>query len=524
MHPIQLTSEIIKRSHCFVVKNPTKAMIPAIYSLSGAYTQQGMVFDKDKRRNVWKPLRTYAIYVDGGREFRFHIGQFDEFMHALNGYHVDKSSYEIFEEDDYVADSVELEMTGDKTLYPEQEDAVNFITEPLNRENNNSLIMIPMGSGKTILSLSAAQRLGKRFAVMVLGGYVDKWIGDITENMKIDRSEIAVIRGSDSLQRCTNYPDSGLPIPKAFVISINTMSKWYKLYEESINNPAFESYACMPYDFFEHLKIGTVIFDEIHQHLHAVYRAFTFTHVPKVIGLSATFISKDPMIKKVQSMMFPHFRRYDKVRMKRYITSHACAYHIMNFSSSGIQTTEWGQNSYSHVAFERSIMSKRHKKLFGQYLTMISDLTEEAYMQRYIEGDKLAIFVSSKAMAEEVVKHLKVKYPKFDIRTYLQENDYKDVIEPDIRVTTILSAGTAVDIPNLRVSIMTINIDSPVANLQTFGRLREMKHRTENNDVHFYYLYCSSIPKHVSYHESKLKLLADRVLEQKMEFLRTLYP
>ena len=223
-------------------------------------------------------------------------------------------------------------------------------------------------------------------------------------------------------------------------------------------------------------------------------------------------------------MMFPHFKRYDKVKMKCYITSHACVYHIMNFAISGIQTTEWGQTMYSQVAFERSILSKRHKKLREQYLRMIADLTEEAYISRYVEGDKLAIFVGSKAMAEEVVAALKIRYPHLDIRTYLQENDYSDLLDPDIRVTTILSAGTAHDIPNLRSAIMTINIDSPVANLQTFGRLREMKHREKDNDVHFYYLYCSSIPKQVEYHENKLKLLADRVLSQKKEFLGTLYP
>ena len=524
MSELTVTAEIVVRSHSFVIKNPTRAMIPLIYQLSSNYTQHGMVFDRDKRRNVWKPLKTFAIYVDGGHEFRFHIGQYDEFTRMLGDYHIDRSSYEIFEEADYETDDVELEMKGDKTLYPEQINAQEFILNPSGRENNSSMIMMPTGSGKTVLALDTVTKIGKRFAIMVLGGYVDKWVKDITENMKISKDEIAVIQGSDSLQRCTNYPDSGLPIPKAFVISINTISKWYKLYEESQLNPVLEAYACMPYDFYEHLKIGVVVFDEVHQHLHAVYRSFTYTHIPKTIALSATLISKDPLIRKVQSIMFPHSKRYDKVKMKQYITSHACAYHIMNFSTSGIQTTEWGQKTYSHNAFERSILSKKHKRLKEQYLKMISDLTEEAYISRKVEGDKLAIFVSSKAMADEVVQHLKYLYPSLDIRTYLQENDYKDVIEPDIRVTTILSAGTAIDIPNLRVSIMTISIDSPVANLQTFGRLREMKHREKDNDVHFYYLYCSSIPKQVEYHENKLLLLADRVLEQKKEFLQTLYP
>ena len=516
-------SIILKRSHHFVVKNPTRAIMPVVYRLSSAYTQFGMEFDDRTKRRHWRPLKTFAIYVDGGREFRFHIGQYDEFMRMLHDAHVDQSSYEIVEEPDFEADYIEIERTEGWDLYPEQKEAEAFVLEP-GRDNASSMIEIQMGSGKTKIACSAVSKIGKRFAVMVIGGYTDKWVADISSNLKIDKSEIAVIKGSDSLQRCTNYPGSGLTIPKAFVISINTMSKWYKLYAESQNHPQLEAYACMPYDFFEHLGIGAVIFDEVHQHLHAVYRAFCYMHVPKSISLSATLLSKDPTISKVQSMMFPHFKRFDKMELRRYVTCHACAYQISNFATTGIQTTEWGQQTYSHVAFERSLLSKKGRHLGEQYMKMISDLVQVAYIEPKVDGDKLAIFVSSKDMAEKLVEHLRGLYPSLDIRTYLMENEYKDVIEPDIRVTTILSAGTAIDIPNLRVSIMTISIDSPVANLQTFGRLREMKHRTEDNDVHFYYLYCTTIPKHVEYHENKLKLLANRVVEQKREFIGTIYP
>ena len=68
---------------------------------------------------------------------------------------------------------------------------------------------------------------------------------------------------------------------------------------------------------------------------------------------------------------------------------------------------------------------------------------------------------------------------------------YENIIEPDIRVTTIISGGTAIDIPNLRTLILN-NIKSPVANLQTMGRLRDL----QNRDVKFYYLYSEQIAKH----------------------------
>jgi ERCC4-related helicase len=106
-----------------------------------------------------------------------------------------------------------------------------------------------------------------------------------------------------------------------------------------------------------------------------------------------------------------------------------------------------------------------------------------------------------------MTKYLKKKYPQLDVRRYCEDDPYEDVIEPDIRVTTILSAGTALDIPQLITVIMTNSVNSPVANLQTLGRLRELKDR----EVCFYYLFCEEIKKHVEYHHARKDLFYDRV-------------
>lgn len=374
----------------------------------------------------------------------------------------------------------------------------------------------------TVTSLVATAERKKRFDVRVQAMYIDKWVEDIQDILKIDKSEICVIQGGDALMRATNYPASGLPMPKAFVISMSTMNAWYKLYEEDMNNPLLEAYACLPYDFCEHLGIGTEIYDEAHQHPHSVYRNHVYTHVPKIITLTATLLSKDPILRKVQSMMFPRLGRFDKIKMKQYITAHACAYQIVDYARSRLQTSEWGQTSYSHIAFERSIL--KHNKIRPQYLDMITDLAEKSYYNNKVPGDRLLIFVSTKFMVEAVVEALKIKWPELDIRKYLQENDYADILEPDICVTTIISGGTAIDIKNLRHSIMTISVDSPIANVQALGRLRELKHRTEDADTHFHYLYCSTIPKQKEYHENKVELFKGRVLDHKQEFLGTIYP
>ena len=731
---MSLHTTIEKYSHFFVVKNPTKNIYPIVYQLSSKYTQFGMKFDPFTKKQKWGPLKTFAIYVERGTEFRFHIGQFQEFMDGLLNRYVDKSSYSIIEHPIKLPEKIDVEVKEGWTLRDYQQEAHDFIVEETEGNFNSPLVMIQTGGGKlqpldakikipggwttmgevkpgqtitawdgspttvlevyphglkeiyqvtfedgrstqcglehlwriyfdqsevghvcntaailevyqehdcyidllqtthqdaiekslasyvvrsllnissfdeesgdlyfqtddetlayrlqyhvrslggkasfktiseknyevtvdsrslngktkklkiisidyvgekeaqciaidhpdhlyitddfivthnTVTALTATATLKYRFAVIVLASYVDKWVGDITSILEIDKSEVAVIRGSDALQRCTRYPETDLPTPKAFVISISTIANWYKLYEEQKDHPSLEAYSCKPWELFSHLGIGTVIFDEVHQHPHAVYRIYTYLHAPRTISLSATLLTKDPTLQKVQAMMFPHHRRYDKLKLKRYITVHACAYQIADFIHSKVRTSEYGQNSYSHTAFEKSIL--KHPRLSKQYLDMIADLVQSSYIEGKMEGDKLAIFVGSAKMADAVVGILKKRFNGLDIRTYLERDPYENAIVPDVRVSTILSLGTAVDIPQLRVSIMTNSIESPIANVQTLGRLRELKDR----DVRFYYLYCSTIPKHQEYHLKKIDLFSSRVKEHKQLFLRTLYP
>lgn len=731
---MSLHTTIEKYSHFFVVKNPTKNIYPIVYQLSSKYTQFGMKFDPFIKKQKWGPLKTFAIYVERGTEFRFHIGQFQEFMDGLLNRYVDKSSYSIIEHPVELPEKIDVEVKEGWTLRDYQQEAHDFIVEETEGSFNSPLVMIQTGGGKlqpldakikipggwttmgevkpgqvitawdgspttvlevypqglkeiyrvtfedgrstecglehlwriyfdqseigsvcntaailkvyqehdcyidllqttyqdaiekslalyvvrsllnissfdeasgdlyfqtedkelayrlqyhvrslggkasfkalsekiykvtvdsgslngkikklkivsidyvgkkeaqciaidhpdhlyitddfivthnTVTALTATATLKYRFAVIVLASYVDKWVGDITSILEIDKSEVAVIRGSDALQRCTRYPETDLPIPKAFVISISTIANWYKLYEEQKDHPSLEAYSCKPWELFSHLGIGTVIFDEVHQHPHAVYRIYTYLHAPRTISLSATLLTKDPTLQKVQAMMFPHHRRYDKLKLKRYITVHACAYQIADFINSKVRISEYGQNSYSHTAFEKSIL--KHPRLSKQYLDMIVKLVESSYIEGKMEGDKLAIFVGSAKMADAVVGVLKKRFNGLDIRTYLERDPYENAIVPDVRVSTILSLGTAVDIPQLRVSIMTNSIESPIANVQTLGRLRELKDR----DVRFYYLYCSTIPKHQEYHLKKIDLFSSRVKEHKQLFLRTLYP
>lgn len=357
----------------------------------------------------------------------------------------------------------------------------------------------------TLMSLYAAAKRKKRIAVVVLAGFVDKWVGDLQKCTDIQLSEICVVSGSDGLERSSNYPGSGLAMPKAFVISLNSVGRWLTNHEAQPDGDPLPGFSSSPDKYFEHLGIGTIIFDEVHMHPHAIYRIFSYVHVPKTIALTATLETKDPVLRKVQSTMFPKSERFDEIKMKQYIDVVACNYQIAELGRTKIRTSEYGSNSYSQTAFEKSIISDRI--VYPQYMKMVIDLIRESYIDKRETGDKLIVFTGTKEMATRLLETSKRLWPTLDIRTYLEGDPFENVIVPDIRFTTVIGGGTAIDIPQLTVAIMTNSIDSPNANLQALGRLREIPGKATT----FYYLYSPTLKKQRDYHESKKTLFTGRV-------------
>ena len=141
----------------------------------------------------------------------------------------------------------------------------------------------------------------------------------------------------------------------------------------------------------------------------------------------------------------------------------------------------------------------RHPNTLKQYLNMVKFIVDAEYIKDKTINGKLAIFFSTVNMCLVAVDFFKQQYPDLDVRKYTAEDPYENVIDPDIRITTILSTGTAVDIPNLVMVLNTINIFSGQANIQTLGRLRKI----DNKELKYIYIYCQQIAKHNQYHRHR---------------------
>lgn len=493
-------------SHFFEVKPTREFGIGILLGFTQKYIQYTMGREKHNQGKP-VPFKLFGSRYQDYSCFRYHIGQYKEFIEylarrAVPEYEVSAKAIPLFEGRD-----IDLKMRDGWELRPYQQEAVDFCLAPTSKTDNYSaLVTMPTGTGKGITSLAAAEKIHKRTLVLILPSYITKWATEIHQIMDIDPSRIVTVEGSKQLHSLIyNCMEDELDFDFC-IVSIRTLWNYIKSYIEANGGTDIAGIPVAPEKICEVLDVGLMIIDEAHQHLHAVYMALIHTHIAKVIALSATFTSDDFFLENIQKLMFPKEIRFDKIKMKKYIEVYAIGYNFENFRKAKIRTTGWGSNNYSHAAFEDSIMKRSN--LLKNYLKLIKDTIDTAFIEKRMSGDKLAVYAATIAMCTHITKYLAETYPYLDVRRYADKDPWTNALEPDIRVTTLQSMGTAVDVPGLRVVLMTNSLSSSVSNLQILGRLRELKDRTPK----FYYLYSYQIPKHIQYHKEKKELFRDRVV------------
>lgn len=362
----------------------------------------------------------------------------------------------------------------------------------------------------TVITLLSVSQIKTRTLIVVLPTFIEKWSGDIVNIFNIDPKEVMIVQGSSQLKGLVSLGLSGELTSKFIIISLTTLQIFFKQYEELEIDE--QDYGINPEQLCAVLKAGNMIVDESHMHAHAVFKLMLYTHIPKIIALSATMISSDPFLRSIYQMMYPRELRYDKIVKEKYVKVVAINYSFYDIKKFKIRTTEYGSNNYSHNAFEKSII--RNSGTLSNYIKLVIDIIYKGYISDYKKGDKLIIFASSIAMCTILTEAIAKEYPSLSVKRYVEKDPYENIIDPDIRITTALSGGTGIDIPGLRVAIMTTSISSVVSNVQTLGRLRKLPDR----DVTFYYIYSSDIPKQLEYHRNKKALFSTLVASHK-EFI-----
>jgi len=361
------------------------------------------------------------------------------------------------------------------------------------------LVDLYTGYGKSLIATIASVKRGKRFAFLILPRYINKWIDDLKEYTNIKDDEIFIVKGSDSIRYLSEASDKDLDKIQVFIFSLTTIREYVKNYLD-VNNEF--KYSLAPQDFIRKLGIETIISDEAHQEFHNIYSIITLLDPKFFLALTATLVSNNKREERIQKLFFPeNYRLSGIIEYESYIELYPIEYELVNPK----RIKSENKYGYNHTKFEENL--KKRKMSFKNYLEMIYFTVGKFYLKYREEGDKCLIFASTVDMCVSIRDYLREKIPELKINKYTAEDDYSIIEESDIIVSTLGSAGTALDIKNLITVIQTVLVKSVTTNLQSLGRLRRLK----NKKVRFVYLYAGNNPKHFEYHRERLNIFRDRV-------------
>lgn len=464
------------------------------------YVQYGLVPGGGQMHK--KAVKVFGAANGDRTEFRFHINQLSEFrkMQFQMGYDNPK----LFETVKVpVKETPTIEFTVDPNFVPRdyQVPIIDYLSQ---KQPVCKLVGLQTGKGKTASALSANAVLKKIPCIIIKPGFIDKWTEDLVKMYGLALDEIMVVQGGKQLLALLNLVKENKLEYKAIILSNATMRIWLTAYERGPEFAEDLGYCIPPYKFFEHVKCGVRLIDEVHLDFHFNFKLDLYTNVEYAISLSATLLTNDPFLRSMHEIAYPIKDRYNSPDLDKYISSYAVHYRFEK--PDKIRTSEYGSSSYSHGAVEKSIM--KHVPTMHAYMNLIDYTLEIGYNKSIKKDKKCIIFAYSVDMCTAIAKHLEGKYPDYDVRRYVADDPYENLMQPDVIVSTLGSAGTAVDIPNLTNVILTTAVDSIQSNVQSLGRLRKL----DNGETitEFHYFVCEDIPKHLEYHERKKQMLSQR--------------
>lgn len=450
--------------------------------------------------------KVFAYISNDGKEIRLHINQIDSFKNKLNfyGFCYDDIFEEVEVPVSYSPSTFTFNFTKSMTARDYQEEIINDV---MKLNNHRKIISLPTGKGKTFTAYKCCQLYGKRVLVTALPRYMPMLENAADKTLLLKKKDMMVIsKSSELLAMLSDDYQDDINAGKYPVIVLSLVV--LKSYIDDYNNGLLTD-AIPPDEIYSRLKIGIRITDEVHQFFHANFIIDLFTHMPLSLHLSATLEPGSDLVKRMYDVMYPKTERMGIHLIDKYVRVKAVMYGFK--SMKGIRYTGFMQ-CYSHTKFETTLLKPENKKRLENYFTMVAKYTQLAYINGMKEKQTCLIFFATKEMCSKFAKYLKAIYPGLNINRYISDDKYEILMESDIAISTLGSAGTAIDKPNLKTVIMTVALNSPQANIQAIGRLRVLVGYDSSEKPIFVYFNCFNIEKHILYHKQKFDLFNTRAI------------
>ena len=479
----------------YVVTLPSMRHYRIISYMLARLSTYSFRYDYRTKRTVRELDKIYAGSIDHKLEYRFHINTLKDFMLTLGNNGIRKDDLIIIRNGLFKPAELNLSINKEYVLRVHQDGYQAALLQP--DAPTFQLVDLIMGGGKSLIAMSTAIELNMRTMIMVLPKFIQKWKNDVLNLTDVKEEEIAIIQGSGKLNKIVSEFQSGTAKYKFIIISIRTIHNYIKAYENCTDSDEF-TYLTKPETLLEIMKVGIVINDETHLEFHSVFRSVLYFDTYKFIGLSATLEDTDRNQRRMYDIMFPSNARISGLlEHKPYVYVYGIRYELSDTKYVNYRRPQ----GYSHNLYEQSIL---HSNVFlRDYIKMINHYVKIGFIDRKEKGDKCVIFVASVRLATLLTNKLRAQYSYLDVRRYTEDDPYKNIIEADLTVTTVLSAGVALDIPNLITLISTISVRSIKSVKQLYGRLRDIK----GKEVRYYTLFSKSIPNQVSCYDSNKEQL-----------------
>lgn len=322
------------------------------------------------------------------------------------------------------------------------------------RKYSQQSLNLDTGDGKTyclIASLTFLQL--KSMIITHIDSIKTQWIKSFTKMTNLDERSICNISGSnviDKLFKADNLPYKVYLVNHATIKQYAKKHGWDKIRE-----------------LFQKLEIGVKVYDEAHLEFASVIKIDAHTNVKKTFYLTANFERSFYNENKIFSLAFKNIPKYGIE------TRNEKRKHIVYVSVTYNSKPSVAQQSYI-----KGIKGFDKNKYIDYQIEkgMIFDVIKWT-IDYFSKFDGKMLLLTSKIDSSFIMTDwLKENYPDKRVLTYnskVSDDDKAKVHEVDIISSTPKSFSTGVDVPGLRVNIMTEPYSSKITANQVAGRLRE---------------------------------------------------
>jgi len=370
----------------------------------------------------------------------------------------------------------------DFSLWPFQNDAANVYGAAGSVQGGNGVIVLPCGTGKTIVAMEIMKQLQKKTLIVVNNLVaLNQWTIQLLDKTDIDPDDIG------------EYSSKRRQIRPVTIATYNILA--YR------DHPSME----FPhFGVFDSEDWGLVIYDEVHLIPAPLFRKTAEIQATKRLGLTATLVREDGLEDDIFSLIGP--KRYDmpwKVAEEQgYIAE------IM-----------FGEIRVDMAPDERALYDESPKREMHKIAARNSakrDCLEE--ILNYHKGDSVLVIGYYLDPLEDISKQLNLPLITGKTPQHERVRLYRKFREGDISVLMLSTVGNfAVDLPDANVMIqLSGSYGSRQEEAQRAGRIARLKAGQENRA--YFYTIVSKGTREVELSRNRQMFMAEQGYAYKLAY------